>query len=351
MVVRIPRGIGILIAVAAVLVAAIGVTLSWVFFGPNTFPGGGEKTFYVSRGQAFGSVVDSLESSGIIRSGPLFVFVAKVLGATRRVYSGKYVFPSGVSNYDIARWLQGGRGTVLISVTVREGIRSRTQARIFRNTLGIDSARYMTLVNDEDSVHSLGIDAPSLEGYLLPETYRFPWQPDEKEVIRAQVRLFKEVYDDGLKARAKELGWTTDQVLAMASIVEGEALLGEERPIIAGVYHNRLRKGMRLEADPTIQFIIEDGPRRLLYSDLRRDSPYNTYMYRGLPPGPINNPGKACIRAALYPEQHNYLYFVADGKGGHTFSESYAGHAQAVKDYKYARKQYQATPGSRSVTH
>ena len=349
--VRIPRGVGILILVAAVILVGIGVTLSWVFFGPNTFSGAGEKTFYVSRGQTFGSVVDSLESSGIIRSGPLFVFVAKVLGATRRVYSGKYVFPSGVSNYDIARWLQGGRGTVLISVTVREGIRSKTQARIFENALGVDSARYMSLVNDEEFVHSLGIDAPSLEGYLLPETYRFPWQPDEKEVIREQVRLFKEVYDDALNARAKELGWTTNQVLTMASIVEGEALLSEERDTISGVYHNRLRKGMRLEADPTIQFTLEDGPRRLLYSDLRRDSPYNTYLYRGLPPGPINNPGKACILAALYPVQHNYLYFVADAKGGHTFSESYAGHARAVSRYKKARAENQLTPMDRSVRH
>jgi UPF0755 protein len=342
------KGLRILAVGVVVAVVGIGATLLWVFFGPNTFAGESEKTFYVSQGKTFSAIVDSLESAGVIRSRPLFVFVAKLLGGTRHLHAGKYLFPSGISNFDLVRWLQGGKGTVFISVTIREGIRSQTEARIFANALGLDSARYVSLVHDGSFIRSLGIDAPSLEGYLLPETYRFPWEPGEKDVIRQQVEQFQEVYSDSLKARAKALGWNTNQVLTMASIVEGEALLDEERPIISGVYHNRLRKRMRLEADPTIQFIIEGGPRRLLYSDLRRDSPYNTYLHAGLPPGPVNNPGKASILAALYPARHNYLYFVADGKGGHWFSESYAGHSRNVRKYKKVRAEYQFSLGGRS---
>lgn len=343
--VRSVKALRILLVGVVIVVAAIGVLLSWILFGPNTFSGTGEKTLFVSRGKSFSAIVDSLESTGIIRSRPLFVFVAKVMGGTRQLHAGKYLFPSGISNVDIVRWLQEGKGTVLIGVTVREGVRSRTEARIFASALGIDSARYVSLVRDQSFIRSLGIDAPSLEGYLLPETYRFPWQPEEQEVIRRQVQQFREFYSDSLKARAGELGWTTNQVLTMASIVEGEAVLDEERPIISGVYHNRLRKGMRLEADPTVQFILEDGPRRLLYSDLRRDSPYNTYRYAGLPPGPINNPGKASIYSALYPAQNRYLYFVADGKGGHWFSESFAAHSRNVKKYRKVRSEYQVSLG------
>jgi UPF0755 protein len=225
---------------------------------------------------------------------------------------------------------------------VREGLRSRTQARILARAIGVDSARYVALVHDEGFARSLGIDSPSLEGYLLPETYLFSWQTDEREVIRRQVAQFKRVYNDSLQARARILGWTMNKVVTMASIVEGEAVLAEERPIISGVYHNRLRKGMRLEADPTIQFILGDGPRRVLYTDLKRDDPYNTYLYAGLPPGPINNPGKSAILAALYPAPHNYLYFVANGEGGHWFSSNYNDHLRRVKMFRKNRSEQQA---------
>ena len=126
--------------------------------------------------------------------------------------------------------------------------------------------------------------------------------------------------------------------MTLASIVEGEAVLKEERPIISGVYHNRLHRGMKLEADPTIRFMIEDGPRRILYTDLQADNPYNTYRRKGLPPGPINNPGKASIVAALFPAKHNYIFFVANGKGGHWFSSTFAEHLRHVRQYRRERR-------------
>jgi UPF0755 protein len=153
---------------------------------------------------------------------------------------------------------------------------------------------------------------------------------------------FKRFYTESLQHRANELAWTTKQVLTLASIVEGESALPDERPVISGVYHNRLRKKMRLQADPTIQFMIENGPRRVLYSDLKLDHPYNTYRNHGLPPGPVNNPGKASILAALYPASHNYLFFVANGQGGHWFAANYDDHLRYVRKLRRYRARLRA---------
>ena len=339
------RRYGIFLGILLLILIAVGLLLYDVFFGPNDFAGQTEKTVYVSRGQTFASVVDSLEARGIIRNRERFVFVAKILGGTTRIQVGKYVFGTGISNVDVFFALREGMHLALISVTIPEGLRPRSQARIFARTLGIDSARFVQLAYDESFTHSFGVNARSLEGYLLPETYSFYWQPDEKDVIRRMVDGFHRFYDDSLKDRAKSLGWTTNQVLALASIVEGEAVRVDERAKISAVYHNRLRKGMRLEADPTIQYILPDGPRRVLYSDLKTDHPYNTYRIKGLPPGPVNNPGKASIRAALFPAKNDFLFFVADGQGGHWFSTNYLDHLRNVRKYRKLR-----TMQSQSVT-
>lgn len=153
------------------------------------------------------------------------------------------------------------------------------------------------------------------------------------------VKGFKDFYVDSLKTRQEALKLTLNEVLTLASIVEGEAMLDEERAVIAGVYLNRLKKRMRLEADPTVQYAIPDGPRRLTYSDLRFNSPYNTYVHYGLPPGPINSPGRKSILAALYPQFHSFLYFVANGSGGHIFSRTYSEHQKAVQSYRKMRRE------------
>jgi UPF0755 protein len=143
---------------------------------------------------------------------------------------------------------------------------------------------------------------------------------------------------DSLRDRAQVLGMNEIEVITLASIIEGEALYDKERPIIAGVYHNRLQKGMKLQADPTIQYIIDDGPRRLLKKDLMIESPYNTYLNKGLPPGPINNPGKKSILAALFPLKNDYLFFVARGDGYHTFTKTEQEHNQAKRKFNKMRK-------------
>lgn len=333
-------------AVLIAVLVALGLAVLgglWAFYGPNTFGGSEQKLVTVSRGQTFQEIVDSLEAQRVIRSGPMFEFVARVFGGTDRIQVGRYAFQRGASNAAIYLTLRDGTENLLIPVVLPEGTMTRTQARIFRREIGIDSAAFMRLAFDPSFTRSLGIDAPSLEGFLLPDTYHFYWQQDERDVLRTMASAFLEFYGDSLGRKAQEIGWSMTRVVTIASIVEGEAVLDEERPVIAGVYLNRLRIGMRLEADPTIQYVIPGGPRRLMYSDLKFASPYNTYRNYGLPPGPVNNPGRSSIHAVLHPARHTYLFFVANGRGGHWFSSTYAEHLRFVKRYRRERSRPSST--------
>ncbi len=331
----------VLILPLALLLVGV-LFFGYVFFGGNDFADTTHKQFFVSKGETFSQVADSLAEQGVVRSRALFVLVARVLGGAEHVQVGKYVFASGVSNVGLFLSLRSGKGAELIAVTIPEGLRSQRQAHIYARTIGIDSSRYIGLVHDPGLARSLGIEGASLEGYLLPDTYWFAWQPGEEEVIRRMVDQFWRFYSDSLRERQSELGWTTAQVLTLASIVEGEAVRADERAIISGVYWNRLRRGMRLEADPTIQFIVNDRPRRLSYEDLKVDNPYNTYRRPGLPPGPVNNPGRASILAALYPAHHNYVFFVSNGRGGHWFASTYSEHMRNVRQFRRYRAQQQS---------
>jgi UPF0755 protein len=329
-----------------ILLLSGAAVIGWMAFGPNRFEEPAVRMLYVSRGEPFSRIVDSLAASGIIRSRRAFVLTAKLFGGTSAIKVGKYVLRSGVSNHRIMAMLVSGRDAEAIRVLVPPGTTARLQARLFARELGCDSARIMTLFADRSFGASLGVDAPTLEGYLLPETYDFEWNQDEEYVLRSMVEQFHRFYTDSLRTREKELRWTTRQVLTMASIVQGESRLPEELRIISGVYHNRLRKGMPMQADPTIQYIIPDGPRRLLYEDLKINDRYNTYRYAGLPPGPVNSPGREAILAALFPQSNAYLYFVANGQGGHRFAGSYEAHLRNVRLYR----RHRAVSGSGSVT-
>jgi UPF0755 protein len=326
-----------ILAGIVIVSTAVVAFLLYAFFWPNMFPDQSERFVHVSRGATFHAIMDSLERGSIIRSRFLFHLTARVYGGTERLQVGKYVFLPGMSNAEIFLSMREGRNNELIAVTIPEGLRARSQARLFARALGIDSVRYIRLVHDPGFVRTCGLEGPTLEGYLLPDTYRLMWDQDETEIIQKQVEEFKRFFTDSLRDRAGEFGWTVREAVTFASIVEGEAVLDDERPVIAGVYHNRLRIGMKLEADPTLQYIFDTGPRRVLYADLRIANPYNTYLYPGLPPGPVNNPGKASMLATLYPQQHRYLFFVANTHGGHWFARTYAEHVQNVRKYRRAR--------------
>ena len=320
-----------------VLVALLGLYL--VLWAPNTFEG--DRFITVSKGESFKQVTDSLESAGILRNRTLFDVAGRVLGLTTKMQIGKYRFKSGSSNTDILENLRNGMTLVSITVTIPEGLRATRHAKIFTRLLGIDSVRFMSFVYDTLFIRSLGISSNSLEGYLLPNTYEFYWQTDEVDIIKMMVSELSNVLNDSLREKAAAWQLSVHEVLTLASIVEAETAVDSERAVVAGVYHNRLKKRMRLEADPTIQYILEDGPRRLRYSDLRRESPYNTYRRYGLPPGPINNPGKESIIAVLFPVRHKYLFFVANGEGGHAFTRTFAEHRLAIRVLRKKRVEQQ----------
>ncbi|GJQ20190.1 MAG: aminodeoxychorismate lyase [Bacteroidia bacterium] len=325
----------------AVLLATASAFLAWVFLWPNWFSAPTERVVYVSRGDTFNRVTDSLYAKGIIRSKAALKIAGRMLGWTTELKVGRYVFSSGLSNLTILSGLHDGSARTLIPVAIPEGVRMTFIAGRVGRELGLDSTRVMDLCTDSALIASWNVPASSLEGYLMPDTYFFHWQTDERAVVERFLHGFRQFYADSLVRRQEELGMTLHEVVTLASIVDRETQLPWERGVVAGVYHNRLRRGMKLEADPTIQYILPDGPRRLLYNDLRISSPYNTYRNRGLPPGPIGNPGREAILAVLYPEKHEYLYFVADGKGGHTFSRSYAEHLRAVREFRRVRREIQ----------
>ncbi len=292
----------------------------------------------IDRGMTPHEIAYLLKDTGVLPNRHFFILGAKLLGVSRKLQAGNYCFSGRMSNYFVLKKLYEGDIST-IKVTIPEGLPAERIARILKTTVAVDSSRFMQLVYDPKFCDSLGIETSSLEGYLYPNTYRLYEGISADKVITYLVYHFKNEFNDSLHQKAEEMDLTEHEVVTLASIVQGEAMVKEERPIIAALYLNRLKKGMRLQADPTIQYIINDGPRRLLDKDLEIDSPYNTYIYKGLPPGPVNNPGISSICSILYPAKVNYLFMVANGDGTHSFSESLIEHNRAKRKFdQYRRK-------------
>ena len=320
-----------------VVIAVIGFAY-YVFFLPNYYNDPKGKLVTISRGASFRMIADSLVSTGAIRNRWSFELAGRILGYTKSIKVGKYLFVSGQSNFNILRDISYGKSRLIIPVTIPEGWPLDKIARRFEHDLGIDEKLFLSLCQNEKFIQDQGINAKSIEGYLLPDTYSFYWQTDEQEILTRILNGFKHFYNDSLTKKQDELGKTQSEILTLASIVEAESNVDEERPRVAGVYWNRLKKHMRLEADPTVQYALGEG-RRLRFLDLDINSPYNTYRRRGLPPGPINNPGRLSILATLYPEQHDYLFFVATGIGGHRFAKNYSDHQKNIRMYHHTKRE------------
>lgn len=291
------------------------------------------------KGSVLSQIADSLEHNGLIEEPKLFVFWAKSLGVETKLKAGMFRVPKGLNYPQLAKFLAEARPEEL-SVTLIEGWSTQSITRALSNGLGLNKSVLDSLAADSVFCRELGLTTTSLTGYLLPDTYIFSFGVTEKHILSYLVAKGQKIFSaDSVKNKLKLLGYSIHQILTLASIVEGEAMIDTERKRIASVYWNRLRWNMRLQADPTIQFILEDGPRRLLYKDLEIDSPYNTYRYLGLPPGPINNPGKASILATIFPEETNYRFFVAKGDGSHVFSRTAAEHARAKAAFNKVRRE------------
>jgi UPF0755 protein len=232
---------------------------------------------------------------------------------------------------------------VLHAVTIPEGYTARQIAQVL-DEAGIGNPReFLRLVSAADFIRSLGLDLPNLEGYLFPDTYAFPRHVSTEEIVRNMVARFRAVYRQEWHDRALALGMTDHQIITLASIIEKETGSGAERPFVSAVFHNRLRLGMPLQSDPTVIYSIAEFNGNLTKVDLKRDTPYNTYRRRGLPPGPIANPGREALEAALYPAQVEYLYFVSKNDGTHWFSRSIKEHNRAVALFQ-RRSQIRTVP-------
>lgn len=290
----------------------------------------------IPEGASFDEILDTLEGAGLIRSRSGFRLLALTSGNDSKIKPGTYKFTRGIPSGELLNALAEGRSTARVKVTFPEGITVRRIASIASRQAGCDSAAIVRLANDRTFLKSIGIEASSAEGFLMPDTYFIYWGERPATILREMHETFTAFYTEALQKKSQAIGLDPYRALILASIVEGEARVADDRAIIAGVYLNRLRSGRKLQADPTIQYVLPDGPRRLLNADLAMESPYNSYRYAGLPPTPINNPGRAAIKATLNPDKNNYIFFVAkaDGSGGHTFSRTEAEHARAVREYR-----------------
>ena len=308
--------------------------LYYIFFTPNYYKGNSPVRIEIEKGESLNQITNKLYQKGIIPNETSMKVAAFIYGAEKKIRAGRYEIPNGLNYLDLIELFLYGKADFLVDVKLYDGSRLRSMAASLKINALIDSASFVNECSDRSFIDSLGLDYPTIEGYLLPQQYSLYERSSGREVISIIYNGFKKFFNDSLKDRAKELGYSVHDIVTLASIIEGETKKEKEMPIIAAVYYNRLRRGMKLEADPTIQYLLEGKWRRLLYKDLRNDSPYNTYLYYGLPPGPINNPGKAAILAALYPDKNDYLYFVANGNGGHKFSSTYSGHIKNAREYR-----------------
>ena len=302
-------------------------------------PAGKAEHFTVPENATFGQVLDTLDAHGLIGNRFVFKLHARLSGADRRVHAGPYTASRGTSAGTLLSMLAEGR-TSSVRFTIPEGLTIADVADLASRDLDVPVDSFMQAAHDSALADSFGIRAPSLEGFLHPDTYLLSQNTSARDLVGLLVRQFEDSWKPSWTARLDTLKMTRLELMTLASIVEGEARVDSERETIAGVYRNRLRIGMALQADPTVQYAIQlatgERKKRLYTRDYRTPSPYNTYLHPGLPPGPVNSPSLRSIEASLYPADVPYLYFVARPDGHHIFSRTYQEHLRAIREARSA---------------
>jgi UPF0755 protein len=297
---------------------------------PDTF------IFEVEEGATATRIAEALKSHGIIADKWSFLWGYRLFFSAHSLKAGEYALPTPLSPKQALNLLIAGR-IHLHSFTVAEGLTRLETAEHLEKAGFVDKARFLAATADPALISGWDPAATDLEGYLFPETYRFPKGASEETIAAAMTAQFKRVFTEAWKTRAAELGFSIREIVTLATLVEKEASKPEERALVAAVFHNRLRINMKLDCDPTIVYALKQVGQytgRLLYKDLKYDSPYNTYLYGGLPPGPIANPGRAALEAALHPADVDYFYFVSKNDGSHHFSRTFREHQNAVNKYQ-----------------
>ena len=290
----------------------------------------------IEKGMSLNSVSNLLFENDIIVNQNIFKLKVITRGLASKIPTGRFLIDGKISDAILID-LIFNKGPIKLKLTIPEGSQSKNLFQDINTLLNTDYD-FNKYLNSAEILEEYKVDASSLEGYLYPDTYYLYHDSSPEEIIDILLSEFWKKFDENLRDRANQLGFSVHEVVTLASIIEGEAMLDSERSTISSVYHNRLKINMKLQADPTIQYIIPGPPKTLSNRDLRIKSDYNTYQNYGLPPGPINNPGIASIKAALYPEDTNFLFFVAQGDGSHAFTTNEKDHEEAKRIYKINKR-------------
>lgn len=324
-------------ALALYLCLLVGGGLLWyALSGPAPSTTGATRTVIIRPQTGAFDIAQSLKAAHVIRSRVAFLAVAVARGTHRHLLAGEYEFAAGLNLLEIIRRLEQGRGLVH-QVTIPEGLAAQQIALLLEQKGLVDRDRFLSLLRDRQWLQQYRVDGESLEGYLFPDTYRLVKGLSEEAIIQRMVQRFGEVFGPAERVRAQELTMSVAEVVTIASLIEREAKMEEERPLISAVFHNRLRLGMPLQSDPTVLYSLSRFSGKLTRANLQAPSPYNTYLHPGLPPGPIASPGRASLMAALYPASSHYLYFVSKNDGTHAFSHTLREHDAMVRRYQIGR--------------
>lgn len=299
-------------------------------------PQGLERTFEVSRGKGLSAVAHDLEEQGLASHPGWFSLLARIQKTDAKIHAGEYILSPDMTPLEILNVLVKGR-TVLYRLTVPEGVTMVQIAALAAQAGFGPEEEFLDKASDPAFAASLGVEQETLEGYLFPDTYYFNKGASPEKVITTMVQRFHTVFKPEWEDRAEELGMTVHQVVTLASIIEKETSVPDERALVSSVNHNRLKKGIKLQSDPTVIYGIKEFDGNITRKHLETPTPYNTYTSKGLPPGPIASPGEAALHAALYPAETDYLFFVAKGDGGHQFSTNLRDHNRAVRKYQLRR--------------
>lgn len=291
----------------------------------------------VERGEPFSSVVRKLKSKAVIRNERLFSLWARVRGADKKVGWGIYRFELPMTPREVLNRLVLGKGA-FHRVTIPEGLTVREIADLLEKQGLAKKTQFLAETKNPETLSLLDLQGKGIEGRLFPDTYHFPLLATERNMLVIMANQFKQVFTAEMESRARDLGLTRHEVVTLASLIEKEAGIAAERPLVSAVFHNRLKRMIPLQSDPTVIYGLKDFSGNLTRRDLMTQTPYNTYLRRGLPPGPICNPGLSSIRAALFPAKVPYLYFVSKNDGAHFFSTTLQEHNRAVKIYQKDRR-------------
>lgn len=335
------RKINLIIITAGILILLFWSVCFNIFYSRYSWQGPKIKKITIQSGLSVDNIAKLLEENDAISNSLNFKIAIKILGKENQIYAGTYYIKKGMNNIELSDLLTtpdyitlGGKG----KVTFPEGYRIKQMANLLQKDFDFSKEKFIKETENDSLINILGLNGKikNLEGFLFPDTYIVPIDADEKKIVKILFDNFisQVYYNEEVQKYISENPQKLLNLITLASIVQAETAIPEEYPIIAGVYINRLKKNIKLQADPTIQYVLPDGPRRLLNKDYKIESPYNTYLHFGLPPGPINNPGLDAIKACIKPAEHNYFFFVAKKDKTHKFSQTYEEHLRAIEEIR-----------------